>query len=59
MTENRDFLPGQANNKARCCLSLSKCDLALMEDDSTDIFLESFQKWDLFSGNYRAKIIIV
>ena len=30
-----------------------------MEDDLTDIFLESFQKWDLFSGNYRAKIIIV
>ena len=30
-----------------------------MEDDLPDIFLESFQEWDLFSGNYRAKIIIV
>ena len=59
MTENRDFFAGLSQQQAMCCLSLSKCDLALMEDDSTDIFLESFQKWDLFSGNYRAKIIIV
>ena len=58
MTENRDFF-ARLGRTTRRYLSLSKCDLALMEDDSTDIFLESFQEWDLFSGKYRAKIIIV
>ena len=58
MSENGGFFAAPALTTS-CYISLSKCDLALMEDDSTDIFLESFQEWDLFSENYRAKIIIV